>query len=277
MEKIKLIAEIGWNHMGKMSLAKKMIKAAAESGADICKFQTWNVKNLKPGPWDNDGRRKIYNKAQLKNKDYKFLIQECKKNNVEFLTSVFNAADIEHLKKLKIKNIKIPSHEIYNLDLINLAIRKFNVIYLSLGAAKLPEIKKIFRLTKKNKKKKIFLMHCVSSYPLLEENVNLPKLDYIKKFTDRIGYSGHTKGIEDAIAAMSMGAKVVEKHFTINNKLPGRDNLNAILPNEMSKLRNFKNILEKMSINKGYGLQKCELDIFKNYRGRWSKWKVTYL
>ncbi len=114
-------------------------------------------------------------------------------------------------------------------------------------------------------------MHCVSSYPLLEENVNLPKLDYIKKFTDRIGYSGHTKGIEDAIAAMSMGAKVVEKHFTINNKLPGRDNLNAILPNEMSKLRNFKNILEKMSINKGYGLQKCELDIFKNYRGRWSK------
>ena len=154
MEKIKLIAEIGWNHMGKMSLAKKMIKAAAESGADICKFQTWNVKNLKSGPWDNDGRRKIYDKAQLKNKDYKVLIQECKKNNVEFLTSVFNTADIEHLKKLKLKNIKIPSHEIYNLDLINLAIRKFNVIYISLGAAKLSEIKKIFKLTKKNKKKK---------------------------------------------------------------------------------------------------------------------------
>tara|TARA_B100000530_G_C15905293_1_gene467078 strand:+ start:607 stop:1422 length:816 start_codon:yes stop_codon:yes gene_type:complete len=271
MEKIKLIAEIGWNHMGKMSLAKKMIKAAAESGADICKFQTWNVKNLKSGPWDNDGRRKIYDKAQLKNKDYKVLIQECKKNNVEFLTSVFNTADIEHLKKLKLKNIKIPSHEIYNLDLINLAIRKFNVIYISLGAAKLSEIKKIFKLTKKNKKKKIFLMHCVSSYPLLEENVNLPKLEYIKKFTDKIGYSGHTKGIEDAIAAMSMGAKVVEKHFTINNKLPGRDNLNAILPNEMTKLRNFKNSLEKMTINKGFDLQKCELDIFKNYRGRWSK------
>ena len=273
MTKIKLIAEIGWNHMGSTSVAKKMIKAAANSGADICKFQTWRVENLKSGPWDEDGRRKIYNKAQLKEEDYKILLKECKKNKVEFLTSVFNINDIKFIKKLKVNSIKIPSHEIYNLELINVAIKNFKTIYLSLGAATETEIRKIFKIVnqKKNNNKNIFLMHCVSSYPLLEENVNLPKLEFIKKFTHKIGYSGHTKGIDDAIAAISMGAKVVEKHFTINNNLPGRDNLNAILPNKFLELKRFKDVYEKMSINKGYGLQNCEKDIFKNYRGRWSK------
>ncbi len=268
---IKLIAEIGWNHMGNISLAKKMIKAAANNGADICKFQTWKVENLKTGPWDFDGRREIYNKAQLRKNDYKKLINECKKNNVEFLTSVFNVNDVEFLKKLKLRKIKIPSHEIYNLSLIKLALKNFNTIYLSLGAAKEHELKKILQLVKKNKKKNIFLMHCVSSYPLSDDNVNLPKLEYLKKITKNIGYSGHTKGIQDALAAISMGAKIVEKHFTINNKLPGRDNLNAILPKEMNSLSNFRNSFVKMSIDRGLGVQKCEKDIFKNYRGRWSK------
>jgi sialic acid synthase SpsE len=272
MKKIKLIAEIGWNHMGNIVLAKKMIKAAAKSGADICKFQTWRVENLKPGLWDKDGRRKIYNKAQLKENDYKILLKECKKNKVDFLTSVFNANDIKFIKKLKISSIKIPSHEIYNLNLINLAIKNFKTVYISLGAAKEIEIKKVFKIInqKKNIKKNIFLMHCVSSYPLLEENVNLPKLKFINKFTSKIGYSGHTTGINDAIAAIAKGAKVVEKHFTINNTLPGRDNLNAILPDKFLELRKFRDSFEKMSINRGYGLQKCEKDIFNNYRGRWS-------
>jgi N,N'-diacetyllegionaminate synthase len=158
MTKIKLIAEIGWNHMGNINLAKKMIKAAANSGADICKFQTWRVENLKPGPWDKDGRRKIYNKAQLKKKDYEILLKECKKNKVEFLTSVFNSNDIKFIKKFKINSIKVPSHEIYNLNLINLAIENFKTVYLSLGAAKEIEIKKIFKIVNqiKNKKKKYF-------------------------------------------------------------------------------------------------------------------------
>lgn len=273
MKKIKLIAEIGWNHMGNIVLAKRMINAAAKSGADICKFQTWRVKNLRAGPWDEDGRREIYNKAQLKEKDYKILLKECKKNKVEFLTSVFNSSDIKFIKKLKLNSVKIPSHEIYNLNLINLAIKNFKTIYISLGAAKEIEIKKIFKIInqKKNIKKNIFLMHCVSSYPLHDENVNLPKLEFINKFTSKIGYSGHTTGIFDAIAAIVKGAKIVEKHFTINNSLPGRDNLNAILPGKFLELKKFRDSFEKMSINRGYGLQNCEKDIFKNYRGRWSR------
>ena len=271
MNEIKIIAEIGWNHMGNIKIAKKMIKAAALNGANICKFQTWKVENLKPGPWDNDGRREIYNKAQLNEEEYKLLIKECKKNNVEFLTSVFNVNDINFIKKLKIQNIKIPSHEIYNFKLIKKALVCFKTVYLSMGAMKKDELQSIIKLVKKSKNKNIFLMHCVSSYPLLEENVNLPKLEYLKKITNKIGYSGHTKGINDAIAAISFGAKVVEKHFTIDNNLPGRDNLNAILPDELNALNLYRNSFKKMTINKGLSLQKCEKDIFKNYRGRWSR------
>ena len=273
MNKIKLIAEIGWNHMGKINLAKKMIREASRNGADICKFQTWKVKNLKPGPWDKDGRREIYHKAELEKNDYKTLIKECKKYKVEFLTSVFNIKDIKFIKKFKINSIKIPSHEINNIDLIKSAIQNFKIIYISLGASEMKELKIILNLVRnaKYKNKKIILMHCVSSYPVLDENVNFPKFDYIKKFTSKIGYSGHAKGIHDAIIAISKGATVVEKHFTTNNKLPGRDNLNAILPKEMLELKKFRDSFVKMSKFKGYGLQNCEKDIFKNYRGRWSK------
>jgi len=266
----KIIAEIGWNHMGNINLAKKMITLAAKSGADICKFQTWRVENLKSGPWDLDGRKEIYKKAELKKKDYKKLVSFCKKNNVEFLTSVFNLEDLFFIKKLKLKSIKIPSHEIYNIKLIKAAIKNFNLVYLSAGCATELELKKIISLVKKNSKK-ICLMHCVSSYPLKFENVNLPKLEHFKKYTKNIGYSGHTKSINDAIAAMTMGCVAVEKHFTINNSLPGRDNKNAILPNEMKQLSLYRDSLDKMKINKGLGLQTCEKEIFKNYRGRWGK------
>ena len=98
MKKIKLIAEIGWNHMGNIKLAEKMIDEAKKAGADFAKFQTWQVKNLKSGPWDKDGRREIYKKAELKKEDYNVLLKICKKNKIKFLTSLFNEKDFELIK-----------------------------------------------------------------------------------------------------------------------------------------------------------------------------------
>ena len=114
-------------------------------------------------------------------------------------------------------------------------------------------------------------MHCVSSYPLLEENVNFPKLKKIKDKHEDVGYSGHLNGIEDAIAAISLGAVVVEKHFTIDNELPGRDNKFALLPEEIKKIKKYIDVFYKMNQDKGIDVQECEMDIYKNYRGRWSK------
>jgi len=269
MSKCELIAEIGWNHMGDMELAEKMISSAANSGAEYCKFQTWKVKNLKDGPWNTDGRLEIYNKAELSDEDHKKLVNLCKKHNVKFLTSLFNIKDLEFVSQLSNKAIKIPSHEVYNLELIKNSCENFEKIFISVGACKWNEFKNILNLD--IDLKKVYFMHCVSSYPLSEENVNFPKLLEIKKAHHQIGYSGHLKGVEDAIAAISFGAMIVEKHFTVDNDLPGRDNKFALLPNEMKMISKYRDIFSKMSISKGLDIQECEMDIYNNYRGRWSK------
>jgi len=268
MEKIKIIAEIGWNHMGDMSLASKMIEAASKSGADICKFQTWSEKNLKEGPWDKDGRREIYKKAELDEQKHIFLKKTCEENNVEFLTSIFNINDLDLIKNLKMKEIKIPSHEVNNIKLIKETEKYFEKILVSTGAAKWDEIKKIFT---EIKKEKIIPMHCVSSYPCDIEKINMKRLLALKELSNTVGYSGHLSGIEDSILAITYGATYIEKHFTIDNDLPGRDNKFAILPNTLKSLVDFRNKYNQMNIDLGLDLQECEMDTYKNYRGRWSK------
>ena len=267
MKNIKIVAEIGWNHMGDMKLAEKMIISAAESGADICKFQTWSEKNLTKGPWDTDGRREIYKKAELSEKDHLFLIDICQKYNIEFLTSVFDMKSLNMLSKLGLKKIKIPSHEIYNLDLIKLACEKFDEVIISAGAATWEEI--IF-LKKNITFKKAIILHCVSSYPANSNIINMPKLLKLKEEFNQVGYSGHFQGIDDALVAICLGAVFVEKHFTIDNDLPGRDNKFAILPSDLKKISNFRNSFQEMMIDKGLDLQQNEEDIYNNYRGRWS-------
>ena len=113
-------------------------------------------------------------------------------------------------------------------------------------------------------------MHCVSSYPYELNNLNFKKFENIKKLSPIYGYSGHYNGIDDAIVAISNGAKYVEKHFTVNKKLPGRDNKFAILPSDMMRISKFRDFYNKSNKFKGLNVQKCEMDIYKNYRGRWS-------
>jgi N,N'-diacetyllegionaminate synthase len=265
---IKIIAEIGWNHMGDMALAEKMIISASKSGVDICKFQTWSEDNLKDGSWDDDGRREIYKKAQLSQDDHILLKNICEKNSVEFLTSVFNKNDLDFLRTLDMNMVKIPSHEVHNLELIQSAAKIFDTVLVSTGAAKWDEIKSISR---SKISEKLVLMHCVSTYPCLPEKINLPRMDELKKFNGIVGYSGHYSGIDDAIAAICLGATFVEKHFTIDQNLPGRDNKFAILPEQMKAIADFRDNYEKMTIDLGLDLQESEMDTFENYRGRWSK------
>ena len=112
--KCKLIAEIGWNFIGDMILAKEMIVAAKESGADYAKFQTWSTNDLKPGAWDKDGRIELYKKAELSEEKHIELKEFCDKNKIEFLTSVFNPKYFDFLKNLNLSSIKIASMEIPN-------------------------------------------------------------------------------------------------------------------------------------------------------------------
>ena len=268
-----LVAEIGWNFLGNIDLAKKMIVSAKKSGADAVKFQIWNPKFLKKGKWDNDGRRKIYEKAQLTKKKYLELKKFSRKNSIRCFSSVFNIDGLKLVKSLNDTWIKIPSHEAYNFSLIKDALKNFKKVIISAGCLKKKELIKLINLinSKKKYKMKTTLLHCVSSYPLLAENCNFFKFDYLKSKFHNVGYSGHFDGIEDAIYALFNGATLIEKHFTTNKRLPGRDNKFALNYDDFKKLNDYRTKYEKFIISRGVDLQKCEKDIFKNYRGRWSK------
>jgi len=268
-----LVAEIGWNFLGDIKLAKKMILSAKKAGVDAVKFQIWDPKFLKNGAWDNDGRREIYQKAFLNKKKYQILKTFSKKQSIKCFASAFNKQGLDLLHSLKDTWIKIPSHEAYNLALIIDALNRFKKVFISVGCLKKYELNKVISLVNSNIKyiNKTVLMHCVSSYPLDISNCNFSKFHFLKKKFKHVGYSGHYQGIEDAVYAIFHGAEVVEKHFTINNNLPGRDNKFSIHAEMLVELNRIRNIYKKFQISRGIGLQKCEYDIYKNYRGRWSK------
>jgi sialic acid synthase SpsE len=114
-------------------------------------------------------------------------------------------------------------------------------------------------------------MHCVSSYPLMPEFVNMNKFFNLKNLTNKVGYSGHFQEIDDAVFALCLGANYIEKHFTTNNELAGRDNKFALNQEKFSKLNLFRKNIELMKKERGLNIQKCEMEIFKKYRGRWGK------
>lgn len=263
-----LIAEIGWNFLGNLKLAKNMILAAKRSGADAVKFQIWNPKNLKKGPWDNDGRRELYNKSYLDRKKYKKLFSYAKKNKIKCFASVWSLEDLKVLASVSKEVVKIPSPESYNLPLIKKSLKTFKQVIVSVGCLNFNELKKILRL-KKNKK--LIILHCVSSYPLNTKDCNFKKFNYLKKNFKKVGYSGHLDGIEDAIYAIANNAVIVEKHFTVNKKLPGRDNKFSLTPTDFNKLSRLRDMFFEFNTPKGLNLQKSEKDIFKFYRGRWQK------
>jgi len=271
---MKLIAEIGWNHMGDMQLASKMIEAAANSGASHVKFQTWSVSKLKNGPWDTDGRRQIYEKAELTEDKHHFLLSECEKNNVKFLTSCFSASDVQFISSL-CSEIKVPSTEITNQEMIENIISFFQEkndhhVYLSTGASTWKEVENTTRIFQENGID-FTLLHCVSQYPTPANMCNLRRISDLKKLHNKVGYSGHYHGIDDAIVAVELGASVVEKHFTIDNNLPGRDNKFAILPNTMKVFSDFLVTRNQMLIHQGLDHLENENDVRFNYRGRWDK------
>lgn len=257
-----IIAELSCNFLGDINLAKEMILAARENGADFAKFQTWEVSKLAPGPWDHDGRRSIYEKAEL-SKDQHFELSEfCRKNNIGFLTSCFCIDHLDFIRKIT-NVVKIPSPECRKQDLVKKASSLFDFVYMSTGASNIEEIFYSAKL------QNVYLLHAVSTYPCPADKININRIKTLMQLTPRVGYSGHFFGIWDAIAAISLGAQVVEKHFTINRDHPYRDNRFAILPEELKKIRDYADTFSLMSINKGTGYQECEQDIRNLYTGRW--------
>ncbi len=265
------IAEIGWNFMGDMTLAEDMIREASKSGASDVKFQYWREDTLKAGPWDKDGRREIYKSAQLNESRIMELNNLAQKYGVKAFYSAFSQDCLKALASLGQKTIKIPSHEIYNIELITLALDLFETVILSTGACSEAELVSVADRCKEFHGE-LIVMHCISSYPCAPELMNLPRLNALRALFPKatLGLSDHTSSTIIPAIAVAYGVSVVEKHFTTSHSLPGRDNQFALLPDEFSEMAdNFLMALQACRY-RGVGALESESDIMTNYRGRWT-------
>ena len=264
----EVIAEIGWNHMGDDSLARQMIQEAANSGATFAKFQTWSVARLKSGEWDSDGRREIYNSAELTPEMHDKYIEFCQDSGIQFMSSVFSIEDAKLLKSLKLDIVKVPSFEVSNQSLLEFCNDNFASLIVSTGTATKEEIDNLKDLVDISK---TTIMHCVSSYPCDIENANLPRLNYLQESFPHVGYSDHVCGIDASLYSLKYNLKYIEKHFTTDHDLPGRDNKFAILPNEMKQLTDHISKREKAFTDHGLDYQPIENSARSDYRGRFNK------
>ncbi len=258
IKKTYIIAEIGPNHNGSFQMAKKMISLLKGSGVDAIKFQLANpekvysknsfkadyqIKNTNKGSIKDMSRR-----YQLSKEDHLKLANLCRKNKIDYLCSAFDKESLEFLvKKIKVKYIKVPSGEITSLDILNYISKLKKKIILSTGMASIGEIKNAIKKLNKKHKQEIVILHCVSSYPTDKKDLNLNIIkEFQKIFKIDIGFSDHSLGNEASLAAVALGAKIIEKHVTISKKMIGPDHSSSSSIKEFYSLVKQIRELEKM-------------------------------
>jgi len=257
-EKVFIIAEAGVNHNGSLARAKKMVDIAARAGVDAVKFQTFKAETLVTKDaakanyqiktsGEDETQFEMLKKLELSYESHLELMAACKLNHIEFLSSPFDLTAIDLLNKMGIKKWKIPSGEITNLPYLRKIACLGQEIILSTGMADLEEIKAAVSVFTRAglSLEKITILHCNTEYPTPMSDVNLRAMQTIKdSFTEiKTGYSDHTKGIEIPIAAVALGATVIEKHFTLDRALPGPDHKASLLPDELAQMvRAVRNI-----------------------------------
>ncbi len=275
MNKTLIIAEAGVNHNGDINLAKKLVECAANSGADIVKFQSFNSDKLVT----HSARKALYQeinhgnsktqfemlkKLELNEKDHYSLINHCKKFKIEFLSTAFDEKSLTLLEKFDLKRNKIPSGEITNLPFLQRIGSYKKEIILSTGMATMGEIEEAINILEKagTSRSKITVLQCTSEYPAPINEVNLNAMHSISNaFKVNIGYSDHTEGISIAIAAVAMGATIIEKHLTLDRRMDGPDHLASIEPEEFKEMSNQ---IRKIEIALGDGLKKPTQSELKN-------------
>lgn len=249
MKHVLIIAEAGVNHNGDINLAKKLIDVAAEAGVDYVKFQTFKTENLvsaraKKADYQkanlkddsSDSQFDMLKKLELTIENHHELIAYCKLKNIRFLSTAFDLESIDLLNTLGIDLFKVPSGEITNLPYLK-KIGAFNKqVIVSTGMCIMSEIEDAITVLIQSgtDRGKISVLHCTTDYPTAMEDVNLnAMLSIHKQLNIPIGYSDHTLGIEVPIAAVAMGAVIIEKHFTLDKLLPGPDHKASLEPNEL--------------------------------------------
>ena len=245
-----IIAEAGVNHNGNLDLAKKLIDVAAEAGADFVKFQTFTADSLvthtakkadyqKKTTDGNESQLEMLRRLELTPAMHKELIAHCASRNIGFFSTGFDIESVDLLVSLGQNQLKIPSGEITNLPYLRHIGQLGKPVILSTGMAILGEIEAAIDVLEQagTSRANLTVLHCTTEYPTPMAEVNLRAMQSIHKaFGVAVGYSDHTQGIEVAIAAVALGASVIEKHFTLDRNLPGPDQKASLEPDELKAM-----------------------------------------
>ena len=259
---VLIIAEAGVNHNGSLDLAKQLIDKAVEAGVDIIKFQTFKSEKLvskaaKQAEYQqrnigkkDEGQLAMLKKLELSQADHEELIAYCKEKGIRFFSTAFDMDSIDYLHSLNMGLWKIPSGEITNYPYLRKIAQYQEPVILSTGMCELADIEAALNVLLEFgvKKEQITILHCNTEYPTPFADVNLKAmLEIGEKFGVQIGYSDHTKGIEVPIAAVALGATVIEKHFTLDKNMEGPDHKASLEPDELkamvSAIRNIEQAL----------------------------------
>jgi N-acetylneuraminate synthase len=260
MKKTIIIAEAGVNHNGDIQLAKKLIDVAAEAGVDYVKFQTFKASKLvskaaakadyqsKNTGNSTESQLQMLQNLELSVSEHYELIAYSNSKKIKFFSTAFDLDSLDFLKELGFGLFKIPSGELTNLPYLEKVAELAYEIILSTGMSSMEEIAEAIAVLKRKSKAKITVLHCNTEYPTPYKDVNLLAMNEIKqKLNIEIGYSDHTLGIEVPIAAVALGAKVIEKHFTLDRNLPGPDHASSLEPQELkSMVTAIRNIEEAL-------------------------------
>lgn len=265
MTKTLIIAEAGVNHNGDIALAKQLIDVAVKAGVDYVKFQTFKSEQLvskqaKKADYQvsntnnsEESQLDMLRKLELSPTDHEVLISYCEEQNISFFSTAFDLDSLQYLADIGLTLVKIPSGEMTNLPYLRKAAQLFKKVIISSGMATLSEIGDAMQvfLNTGIQLENIIVLHCTTEYPTPMEEVNLGAMQAIaNQFQVAIGYSDHTEGIEVPIAAVALGATVIEKHFTLDKNMQGPDHKASLNPEELiAMVKAIRNIEKALSGN----------------------------
>lgn len=268
-----IIAEAGDNHNGNFDLALRLVDEAVYAGADCVKFQTFKTEEViskyaekadyqKLSTGDIENQFDMVKKLELPFEQFREISAYCKNKGILFLSTPFDLKSIDFLQELDIPFWKIPSGEINNLPYLIKIANTHKDIIMSTGMANISEIRDAIDVLQSNGSGKISLLHCNTEYPTPMEDVNLKAMQTLRdEFQISVGYSDHTLGIEVPVAAVALGATIIEKHFTLNRNMEGPDHQASLEPLELKKMvQSVRNIEKAM----GTGIKEPSKSEIKN-------------
>ena len=278
--KVIIIAEAGVNHNGDLNKALDLIDCAALAGADYVKFQTFKAEKLvnqaaKKAEYqinntkgESDSQMEMLKNLELKDDWYPILVERCSQKGIKFLSTGFDTDSIDFLENFEIPFYKIPSGELTNKPYLQHIATKGKELIISTGMATLKEVNDALEVILGSglEKERITVLHCNTEYPTPMEDVNLLAMNHIaRELGVKVGYSDHTLGIEVPIAAVALGACVIEKHFTLNRNLPGPDHAASLEPDELKAMvmgiRNIEKALNGSGIKEPSESEKKNISV----------------